>query len=155
MTEKPETCTGCGRYTERGRQQLAIQFRAKPLSGIDLTRPLSKLVEDIRSDLATARSKLNDIGMGFTGWRDRLESVEGLLTCGLVALHHTMEEMREHERRFPKRVRYNGTDPTLRDKDAAVIRRDDTDTLVYLKFDDPALPQEYETSTALVTGIHG
>lgn len=40
--------------------------------------------------------------MGFTGWRDRVKDVEGLLTCGLIALHNTMEEMREHETRYPK-----------------------------------------------------
>lgn len=60
-------------------------------------KPLSEIVASIRSDLAAARGKLNDIGTGFTGWRERMASVEGLLTCGLVALHYTIEEMREAE----------------------------------------------------------
>lgn len=100
--QKPESCPTCGRYTSRGQEQLALQHRARPLSGIDLTKPLSELVQGIRSDITAARAKLNDIGMGFTGWREHLASVEGLLTCGLVTLHYTMEEMREHERRHPK-----------------------------------------------------
>lgn len=100
MTEKPETCSACGRYTSRGQEQLALEFRGRPISGIDLTRPLSELIKEIRSDIVAARGKLNDIGMGFTGWRERIASVEGLLTCGLMALHHTMEEMREHERKY-------------------------------------------------------
>lgn len=153
--EKPETCPTCRRYTLRGQEQLALEHRAKPLSGIDLTQPLSKLIEGLRSDLVGVRSKLNDIGMGFTGWRERVQCVEGLLTCGLMALHHTMEEMREHEKLYPKRVRYTGMDPELRDKPAAVIRRDSCDALVYLKFDDPKLPQDYETSVALVVGLNG
>lgn len=98
--EKPETCPTCNRYTTRGREQLAFEHRARPLSGIDLTKPLSELIAGIRSDLVAARGKLQDIGMGFTGWRERVEMVEGLLTCGLMALHHTMEEMREHERKY-------------------------------------------------------
>lgn len=100
MTNKPECCESCGRYTENGRQQLALKHRANPLSGIDLTKPLSGLIEGIRSDLVKSRSQLDDIGMGFTGWHDSLKNVQGLLTCGLVALHSTMEEMRESESKF-------------------------------------------------------
>lgn len=102
MTErqKPETCAACGRWTERGKWQMAEQYKANPLSGIDLTKPLSELVSGLRSDLVGVRSKLDDIGMAFSGWSDRLKNVEGLLTCGLIALHHTMEEMREHEKLY-------------------------------------------------------
>lgn len=103
MTEqtksRPETCPCCGHFTTRGREQRALEYRKRPLSGIDLSKPLSDLIQGIRMDIAAARGKLDDIGMGFTGWRDRLECVQGLLTCGLVALHNTREEMLEHEKR--------------------------------------------------------
>ena len=105
MTEQAtesERCTCCGRYTTRGQEQEAKRYRTRPLSGIDLSRPLSELIEQLRSDIVAVRGKLEDIGWGFTGWKDRLVSVQGLLTCGLVSLHHTMEEMREHERKFPR-----------------------------------------------------
>lgn len=102
MTERHESCPECGRYTTRGQEQLAREFRKRPISGIDLTKPLSELVESIRSEIANSRGKLNDISMGFTGWREHLASIEGLLTCGLVSLHHVKERMQEHERLYPK-----------------------------------------------------
>ena len=97
---KPETCPACRRYTVAGLEQLAIQSRSRPIYGTDLTRPLSALVADIRSQLVKSRGQLSDIAYGFTGWRDDLANVEGLLTCGLIALHHTMERMKEHERLY-------------------------------------------------------
>lgn len=99
---RPETCPTCQRYTTRGREQLSREHRKRPISDIDLSKPLSELVEKLRSDIAAVRGKLQDIGAGYLGWRERLEPVQGLLTCGLMALHHTMEEMREHERRYPR-----------------------------------------------------
>lgn len=102
--DKSECCPICKRYTERGKQQESEAYRKRPLSGIDLSQPLSGLVEKIRSDLVTARSQLQDIGWGYTGWADRLVSVQGLLTCGLVSLHHTMMEMREHERQRAEKL---------------------------------------------------
>lgn len=100
MSETPECCPTCRRYTITGQQQLAVQFRSRPIYGTDLTKPLSVLIGDIRSQIVKARGQLNDIGMGFTGWREHLESVEGLLTCGLVSLHHTMKQMQEHEKLY-------------------------------------------------------
>lgn len=100
MTEKPETCPTCKRYTLEGQQQLAVEFRSRPIYGTDMTKPLSELIADIRSQLTQARGQLNDISMGFTGWRDRIKNVEGLLTCGLIALHYTREEMLKHEKEF-------------------------------------------------------
>jgi len=102
--EKPESCPTCNRYTERGRQQLAVQNRSRPIYGTNLSLPLSELVSDIRSQLVRARGQLGDIGSGFPGWKEHVESVEGLLTCGLVSLHRVKEEMEEHERRYPKSI---------------------------------------------------
>lgn len=101
MTEqtKPQACPCCGRFTTRGQEQRALEYRKRPISGIDLSKPLSELVHNIRMDISAARGKLDDIGMGFTAWRDRLSCVQGLLTCGLIALHNTREEMLEHEKR--------------------------------------------------------
>jgi hypothetical protein len=96
---KPECCPSCRRYTMRGQQQRAEQYRQRTLSGIDLSQPLSGLVEGLRSDIAKVRSKLQDIGWGYTGWGEHLECSIGGLTCVLVALHETMERMREAETR--------------------------------------------------------
>jgi hypothetical protein len=102
--ERPESCPTCNRYTTAGLQQLAIQCRSRPIYGTDLTRPLSALIADIRSQMVESRGQLGDIGSGFTGWREDLANVEGLLTCGLVALHHTMERMKEHERLYAEQL---------------------------------------------------
>jgi hypothetical protein len=95
--DSPETCKCCGRYTERGKNQLAMEHRAR----LGIAKPLSEEILTARLQIAAIRGRLSDIGSAYTGWRDRLDSVQGLLTCGLMALHHTMEEMREHERRYP------------------------------------------------------
>jgi hypothetical protein len=57
---------------------------------------LSELIElarrqmvDARSTLTTARHK--------HGWGDRVEHVEGLLTCGIGALYRSMEEIKKFE----------------------------------------------------------
>lgn len=76
------------------------QVRA-PIYLDGFNKPLSEIVQDIRSDLATARGKLADIGDAFPLWRGRLEDAEGLLTCGVIALHRYMEEMREYEKQWP------------------------------------------------------
>ncbi|HMI56395.1 MAG TPA: hypothetical protein VK494_09420 [Gemmatimonadaceae bacterium] len=65
-----------------------------------MSKPLSELIADIRSQIVHARGQLNDIGMGFTGWHERLQNVEGLLTCGLMALYSTQQEMLKHEKEF-------------------------------------------------------
>ena len=116
MPDKSERCSGCGRYTTRGQEQEAVRYRAKPLSGIDLSQPLSVLIEQLRSDIGAVRGKLQDIGWGYTGWKEHLDPVHGLLTCGLVSLHHTMLEMREHERRYP---RADKPEPPIKDADAS------------------------------------
>jgi hypothetical protein len=105
MTEKvshsvshaaPETCPTCRRYTESGRQQLSLRDRANPLTGIDLSRPLDVVFADIRREMVEVRSKLFDVRMGFTGWAEQVQQIEGLLTCGLIAMHHLQEQAKEH-----------------------------------------------------------
>lgn len=102
MAHEIETCPTCRRYTMKGREQLAVQSRSRPIYGTDLTKPLSEVVESIRHDLAKARGQISDISFGFTGWAEHLACVEGLLTCGLMALHKIKEDMREHEAKYPR-----------------------------------------------------
>ena len=67
-----------------------------PIYKTDLTKPTSACIGALRSKIAEARGQLGDIMRG-KGWEDRLIHVEGLLTCGLVALHNSMTEIYEHE----------------------------------------------------------
>lgn len=71
------------------------------IEGDDLMRPVEDLIEEIRSDLRRARGRLSDIAHAHPGWRENMEMVEGLLTCGLVTLHWVREQMVEHRRRVP------------------------------------------------------
>jgi hypothetical protein len=95
-----DTCPSCGKWTTEGQERWRKSL--KPISGIDLSQPLSKLIEDVWSQLVRSRGELSDIGFRFSGWTEQLKQVEGLLTCGLISLHHVMEQMREHEAKYPK-----------------------------------------------------
>lgn len=40
--QKPETCACCGRFTERGKQQLAEEYRQNPIYGTEAWAVISK-----------------------------------------------------------------------------------------------------------------
>lgn len=62
----------------------------------EMDKPLSVLMEELRSDIARIRGKLSDIKFSY-GWDDRIEFIEGGLTCMLVAMHSTMDEWKKFE----------------------------------------------------------
>ena len=62
----------------------------------EMDKLLSVLIEDLRSDIAKVRGKISDIRRSY-GWDDRLEHIEGGLTCMLVAMYATMQEMEKFE----------------------------------------------------------
>jgi hypothetical protein len=67
-------------------------------SSEEMAKPLSELMEELRSDISKVRGKLHDIKHA-RGWDDRIEFLEGGLTCMLVAMHHTMSEWKEFEQK--------------------------------------------------------
>lgn len=40
MTERAETCPGCGRFTERGVRQRQEESKSRPIYGTDFSKPL-------------------------------------------------------------------------------------------------------------------
>ena len=62
----------------------------------EMDKPLSVLVEELRSQVSKIRGKLADIRYSY-GWDDRIEHLEGGFTCMLVAMYGTMKEMKEFE----------------------------------------------------------
>ena len=72
------------------------RYKKSPIYGTDFNKPVSQLIEDVRNTITDARGKLQDIVYG-VGWEDRLDHIMGLLTCGLVALHASKEEIYEFE----------------------------------------------------------
>lgn len=66
--------------------------RGKPLYGTDITRPLPELIESIRAQIVQTRGQLDDISYHI-GWKETLDNVTGLLTCGLVTLAWVKDEV--------------------------------------------------------------
>ena len=62
----------------------------------EMDKPLSELMEDLRSDIVKVRGKLFDIKQSY-GWEDKIEYIEGGLTCILVAMYDTMQEWKRVE----------------------------------------------------------
>jgi hypothetical protein len=64
-----------------------------------LDKPLYDLMEELRYDISQIRGKLSDIKMMY-GWEDRIEHIEGGLTCLLIAMYETGKEWKEFENKF-------------------------------------------------------
>jgi len=62
----------------------------------EMEKPLSELMEELRIDISRVRGKLFDIKQSF-GWEDRINFIEGGLTCMLIAMYSTMEEWKKFE----------------------------------------------------------
>lgn len=62
----------------------------------EMDKPLSELMEELRMDIDKTRGKLGDIRRSF-GWTDRIEDLEGGLTCMIVAMYDTMKELKKWE----------------------------------------------------------
>jgi hypothetical protein len=65
-------------------------------SNEEMNKPLSELMEELRNEINKVRGKLFDIKNTY-GWEDRIEFIEGGLTCMLVSMHSTMEEWKKFE----------------------------------------------------------
>ena len=94
-----DSCPSCGKWTDEGLRKFALRARERPIYGTDFSKPLSEIVHQIRNDLTRARGQLSDVASAYTGWKDHVASIEGLLTCGIVSLHYVVEQMKEHEKR--------------------------------------------------------
>ena len=62
----------------------------------EMDRPLSELMEELRNEISRVRGKLHDIKYSY-GWGDRIEPIEGGLTCMLIAMYSVTEEWRQFE----------------------------------------------------------
>jgi len=63
----------------------------------DMDKPLSELMEDLRTEIDNVRGKLYDIKQSY-GWEDRIQFIEGGLTCLLISMHSTTKEWQEFEK---------------------------------------------------------
>lgn len=78
-------------------QKRAERYRQNPIYGTDLNRPMSEVINDIRNRMTVLRGQIGDFQFGFPGWSERTQPVEGLLTCGIVALYNVLQELEKFE----------------------------------------------------------
>lgn len=96
---KIERCPECNRITRDGEKVSRSEYQKSPIWETDFSKPMSTLIEDIRTQLARVRGKLTDITHGYDctdGYR-LIKDVEGLLTCALVTLAYAKDERLKHE----------------------------------------------------------
>lgn len=67
-------------------------------SAEEIDKPLSELMDQLRTDIAVVRGKLSDIKRSY-GWDDRLNDLEGGLTCMIVAMASVEDEWKRMERK--------------------------------------------------------
>lgn len=77
-------------------KQQQENYRKNPIFGTDFHLRLSQIVEQIRNEIMKARGTVNDMQHG-SACGERLNNIEGLLNCGLIALYHVKEEIVEWE----------------------------------------------------------
>lgn len=107
MADKADNCPNCGHWTYDGLAKLAAQAKEHPIYGTDFSKPLAELVELIRNQLTNARGQIHDIIHAYPGFKDRFDSAEGLLTCGISYLYHVKQEMEQHTIRHEDGVKFN------------------------------------------------
>jgi hypothetical protein len=78
-------------------QKRAERYRQNPIYGTDLNRPMSEVIAELRGRMTVLRGQFGDFKHGFPGWHERVEPVEGLLTCGISALYHVLQELEKFE----------------------------------------------------------
>ena len=72
-------------------------YRKKPIYGTDFSKELSQIIEMIRGQMVQSRGHISDIEFGYPGWKERVEHVGGLLTCGIIALAYAKDEITKFE----------------------------------------------------------
>jgi hypothetical protein len=93
------SCPTCGMWTQAGKDAFAKRAKENPIYKTDFSVPLSETIDKLRSEICSIRGQLGDIRSAYPGWGERTSDVEGLLTCGLIALYDIAKEMRKFEER--------------------------------------------------------
>ena len=68
-----------------------------------MSKPVCELIESVRDMIYDARCKIRNIGyLNDNRWKERLEPMEGTLSCVLISLYSLNEEIYEWELRATK-----------------------------------------------------
>ncbi len=65
-------------------------------SAEEMDKPMSELIDELRSEISRTRGKLHDIKMSY-GWNDWIENYEGGLTCMISAMSNFQDELKKFE----------------------------------------------------------
>jgi NifU-like protein involved in Fe-S cluster formation len=65
-------------------------------SAEEMDKPMSELINELRSELSRTRGKLHDIKRSF-GWDEWVENYEGGLTCMISAMSNFQDELKRVE----------------------------------------------------------
>lgn len=77
-------------------------MKSKPIfydSAEEFDKPVSELIGQLRTDLVKVRGKLHDIGFEH-GFKDKIEHLEGGLTCIISAMYNTVKDFKEWEEKW-------------------------------------------------------
>lgn len=90
-------CPTCRKETAEGSKNSAERYKENPIYGTNLNRQPSEIVNELRDRMTTLRGGIQDFQFGYPQWKERTQHVEGLLTCGIVALAYTLDELQKFE----------------------------------------------------------
>ena len=65
-------------------------------SAEEMNKPISELIEELRSEISRTRGKLHDIKYTY-GWDEWVEIYEGGLACIISAMHNFKKELEKFE----------------------------------------------------------
>jgi len=69
----------------------------------EFNKPVSELIEQLRSELSKTRGKIYDIRHNH-GFEDKLEHIEGGLTCIISAMANTVKDFKDWEEKWTKKA---------------------------------------------------
>lgn len=67
--------------------------------GTNIDRAMSEIIEDWRNRLVKIRGEMHDVIYSI-GNAEPLESLQGYLTTGIIALHYEIEKAQEYEKKY-------------------------------------------------------
>jgi len=62
----------------------------------EIDKPVNVLLQELQNELTSIRGKMYDIN-SFHDWKERTEYIDGTLTCLIISMSYTIEEIKKFE----------------------------------------------------------
>jgi hypothetical protein len=87
------------------------EYRKRPIYKTDFSKSVPVLIENIRNELTKLRGNIYDIIEGYPNYKDYLNHIEGLLTCGLSCLYSEKQniiniEIKQNDYKYGKSISF-------------------------------------------------